>query len=568
MTVTGKLSRARETVSVLSRYTSPRRAYNILKLVTMYHRIQGSPGLRDAVEAIEEYVLDHTPEPAEAESFAYTPRAAPEWLALPVEWQVHDAIVETPGRRYTLDKHPTLAVAHTPPSEGWIEGRVAVPPDPLDQSWYEENREAIPLITRYHRTAYKLAAEAGVPATVMAFPERDPRGTPYLGLFLTHEEAAKYSTVAVSLPWAEAKGLEGKTIRVNVDADIGGASRTPVLTAWIGDRSAPGPVIFAHICHPAPGANDNASGVAAAVEAFIALANAIDRGELAAPPSIRLVLAPEYTGSLLAMEGFMGKIGSVGINLDMVGRVGEHAGPQSIIYTPLVHGRSIVADALYDVSAVLGDPLPPRYYMAGSDHDVFLAYGRDSSMVNQWPDRFYHSDLDDADTISPGLLEKAALVAGAAAELLATGYEPTSLAAHRVREALVTGHIRGGDEEAARLAEYITGLRYGLGHGGPPEWVPIRDERRIEALVPMLAPPLTPPRGIDGELRILRAMEDAGLPREVYSREVFYAAKRAYTVARLHTESAAGHGSAKVTGEGLAKALESLEEAGLIRLTG
>jgi len=565
------LGEAQRVVSVVRGLVSGRRAYGILKRVTLHSRVQGSRGILEAARDVEEFLVDELPDIVEVDEFTYTGKAMPEWMKLPVHWDLEYAALEVGG--YTRDsrRSPTLAAAHTPPSDGWVEAEIVVAGDPLDPSFYEANRDKAVLVYEHHAAAYRLAAEAGVPILVLSGKDRSPEAHPYYGLFLTPEEAEKYTTVAVTLPPRIAGDAEGKRIRAYIDADIGGPGRVPVVAAWMGDREEPGPVVFAHLCHPAPGANDNASGVATAIEAFLALAEAVDRGLLPQPEAtVRLVLTAEYTGSTLSMEGWLGPLASSLVNLDMVGRSESLAGDPSLYIAPFTWGASKAGPAFYDVATIMGWGIGARYYSPGSDHDVALAYNVDSLMANQWPDPYYHSDWDDADTVSPGLLGKTALAAAATLHLEASGYTPTWRAASTVIEGLVARHTADGDPVAAKIAAWAGARRYNLAPmAGPPEWKPPRDDRVVERRVPLLVSPLLVEmgRGLDEAIEFYRRLVAKPLYREVLSREVFYAAMNGYTVSRLLYEAAGAYGTVKARPEAILEGLALLEDAGLVRLS-
>ncbi len=565
-----RLHEARRVYNTVAGRVSRHRVFQMLKRITLHHRIQGSHGIVEAVEELLAYLVDRAPDTLEVDYYAYTGSKTPDWMRVNAAWNIHDAIVEGPGWRLRLEDHPTLAAAHTPPSEGWVEGEVVTPRgDPLEPSSYEGLGDKIVLITSYHRIAYRLAAEAGVSAVILAGPSRYSRAAPYYGLFLSPEEASRYTTVAVTLPWSLASNLEGKRVRLRVDADLASEpGRVPVLVAWIGDRSRPGPTLYAHICHPAPGANDNASGAASAVEAMLALAEAVEEGALQEPDeTVRLILAPEYTGSLLALEGWLASHSTVAVNLDMVGRASPHSGSHRITYTPITFGPSRVGDTLYDI-ALTATGTRVDYYMAGSDHDAFLAYGVDAAMLNQWPDPYYHTSMDDVDTIDPDRLAKAASEAAAAAALLASGYEPTEAARRALLDKMLAR--ASAEREWASMAQAILGLRLGLPQpGGGGEWRPVEDDRSIEPVAPIPVPPLTPVRdGVHGEARLVKRLSTLNEYYQVAMREAYYAGANGYTVRRLHAELAAVYGPRRVPGNTLVEALEALEEAGLLKLKG
>ena len=82
-------------------------------------------------------------------------------------------------------------------------------------------------------------------------------------------------------------------------------------------------LLVSHLCHPQPGANDNASGAAALLEAAVTLAQLISRAAAAPRRGIRFIWPPEMTGTFawLAAEEAEVRRGRwlAGLNLDMVG---------------------------------------------------------------------------------------------------------------------------------------------------------------------------------------------------------------------------------------------------------
>jgi hypothetical protein len=86
----------------------------------------------------------------------------------------------------------------------------------------------------------------------------------------------------------------------------------------------------AHTCHPKTSANDNASGVAAAIEAISALNNLLQQGKL--PPlkrTIKIILMPEFSGTMPYLSDHRQANCLAAINMDMVG------GKQELGYGPL-----------------------------------------------------------------------------------------------------------------------------------------------------------------------------------------------------------------------------------------
>lgn len=82
--------------------------------------------------------------------------------------------------------------------------------------------------------------------------------------------------------------------------------------------------ITAHLCHPKPSANDNLSGVAAAVEAMMALRRLMARGVLPRPKmGIRLLLVPEFTGLFARLHKDVSGTRNASNVLDGSGTLGE-----------------------------------------------------------------------------------------------------------------------------------------------------------------------------------------------------------------------------------------------------
>jgi aminopeptidase YwaD len=81
------------------------------------------------------------------------------------------------------------------------------------------------------------------------------------------------------------QAAEGKAVRVRarVDAELydGSIEDVVALIPGSGEQEV---VVVSHLCHPAPCANDNASGAAAAMEAAHALYHLIESGALPRPP--------------------------------------------------------------------------------------------------------------------------------------------------------------------------------------------------------------------------------------------------------------------------------------------
>ena len=203
-----------------------------------------------------------------------------------------------------------------------------------------------------------------------------------------------------------------------------------------------------HLDHQRPGANDNASGCVTILEVARTLQKLIGEGKLERPArTIRFIFPPEIEGTLTLLNAkpeFAKRTKAV-VHMDMVGGGAEtkavfHVtrGPMSLpsfahdvawAFAEWVNQESYqfaaTGRADYPLVAPEGDkgPLRAEYsaYTMGSDHDVY----QDSSFripaiyLNDWPDRYIHTNFDSAANIDPTKLKRAAFIGAASGYFLA-----------------------------------------------------------------------------------------------------------------------------------------------------
>jgi hypothetical protein len=223
-----------------------------------------------------------------------------------------------------------------------------------------------------------------------------------------------------------------------------------VVSATIPGESSDEIVVVAHLCHPLPSANDNASGAAAALEAARTLQALVEKENVQLRRTVRFLWLPELTGSLAYLSGREGDLDCMvaGLNLDMVGEDQAQTGSVWLLERPPDAASSFAPELL----AWLRDQMPglegmtgvaashtslgayPLYRQAevpfsgGSDHLAFSdpTVGVPMPMLIQWPDRFYHTSADTPDRTDPQSLARAGTLATAYAGWLATaGVEQT-----------------------------------------------------------------------------------------------------------------------------------------------
>jgi len=198
-------------------------------------------------------------------------------------------------------------------------------------------------------------------------------------------------------------------------------------------------VIIAHLCHPIPSANDNASGSAAALEAACVLQRLIDGGVLPAPQrGVRFLWVPEINGTYAYVAEHMAEVEHwiAGLNLDMVGADQHQTGSIFMIERPPEAVASFAPDLLErlreelfdDVTDLGSGGLYPLFrhgvsgFTGGSDHIVLSdpTVGVPTPMMIQWPDRYWHTSADTLDKVDAKMLGRAAVLAAAYGYWLAT----------------------------------------------------------------------------------------------------------------------------------------------------
>ena len=229
-----------------------------------------------------------------------------------------------------------------------------------------------------------------------------------------------------------------------------------------------------HLDHQRPGANDNASGCVTILEVARTLNKLIGEGKLARPArTIRFIFPPEIEGTLALLNGLgyienppherqpgeapkallpmkpferdLAKRIKAVVHMDMVG-----GGPATKAVFHVTRGPMSLPSFVHDVAwafaewvneesykfAATGkaeyplvapeggkEPLLAEYsaYTMGSDHDVYQdsSFGIPAIYMNDWPDRYIHTNFDTAANIDPTKLKRAAFIGAASAYFLA-----------------------------------------------------------------------------------------------------------------------------------------------------
>src|SRR5216684_4281046 len=306
------------------------------------------------------------------------------------------------------------------------------------------------------------------------------------------ETFSAHKTFAFMVSLKTARGLRerlgrGERIRLHAVVKAGQhASAYEVVTATIPGADAKlkeEEIVFScHLDHQRPGANDNASGCVTILEVARTLQKLIADGKLARPArTIRFFWPPEIEGTLALLNGkpeFARRI-KAAVHMDMVGggpatKAVFHVtrGPMSLpsfvhdvawAFAESVNEQSYkfaaTGSAEYPLVAREGgkEPLRAEYsaYTMGSDHDVYQdsSFGIPAIYLNDWPDRYIHTNFDSAANIDPTKLKRAAFIGAASGYFLArvNGADyPGLLQAIKINQFFRTGEAL---RRAAQLSE-------------------------------------------------------------------------------------------------------------------
>ncbi len=174
-------------------------------------------------------------------------------------------------------------------------------------------------------------------------------------------------------------------------------------------------ILSAHICHPAAGVNDNASGSAGLLELARSLMVLIKNKKLIPPKrTIRFLWVPEFYGTIPWVKEHeeIVKKALFNINLDMIGEHPENVGEPFNVWLGPYSRPSILNDLIRYFTVIIvdhpkgiainGTTSPMRYrispYSGGSDHAVFVANPINiPGLMIGHDDPYWHSSLDTID---------------------------------------------------------------------------------------------------------------------------------------------------------------------------
>ncbi len=482
----------REAIEQARKHVDPLRAFEHVSIISRFHRVQGGEDIVVAAEHIK-MVLDELGIESRLEIVKGVLGLHDHWFfSEPRGWKLVAARLER--RRSdggweliaSTEEHPLVAVVHSP--AGTVEGRARLHRDPETV----DSGVKVAIVERFNSYGYRAASEKGVEGFIATHQKE---GIRYYSIFPSPIEP-KPRAPAVSVERSKAVRLDGETVRISVEAEYG-EPVNPILFARLGEP--PYVLLIAHICHPRPGAHDNASGVATVIEALTALARSnLLRGR---GVGVAALIVPEYTGTAAAFTRGIVRPEDivVAVSVDMVGSRLEVTGGSLNIYSSAFSLPSPLDPLLYRALWQLHHPARafdgPTYplmgvhalpYSIGSDHDIALSLSIPASIVNEWPDEYYHTSLDTPEKLDPNSLASIGVALAASTAMLAEAIESrrvpqllqtwVKLLAERVNLDYQSGAAPKESVDAlARLVEAgvkatLTRLDKILGRGFGEEW--------------------------------------------------------------------------------------------------
>lgn len=460
----------REYLNVIRDAVNGERCYSEVLEVTNFHRIQASTGYRAAAEhvlaklkadGIDAQILSY---PSDEKTWYWASKTF-------MEWDCKDAWCDlvTPKRENLAsfkasnisvvqksfpcdysDKPLDIVMLDKGPDEANYEGldlrgKIVFIRDAFNpyMDWAFDKRGAVGFITDFMRLVPGVRARSDLYDTrnYTSFWWKDIKAEPNIfGFVLTPRMGDQLANLIRTME-AEHAADPSKPACPQVICKVESSlypGAMEVVEAKVPGETDEEILVIAHLCHPRASANDNASGVSAAMEVVRTLKHLTETKQIPAlKRGVRMILVPEFSGTyawLARHEDLLPKI-VAGFNLDMVGgRQTKGYGPLTICGQP--HANPAIVT---DVAALCLDEVKqnapslnqgmmiPMFnshvseYAGGSDHFILddPTVNIPTPMLGQWPDIAYHTSSDTVDVVDPFILHKSASIGSCYAFLLA-----------------------------------------------------------------------------------------------------------------------------------------------------
>jgi hypothetical protein len=473
-------------------------AKSFVEQIARFHRIQASTMFHEAAEYVKNELLKIGLKDAAIERFPADGKTKYWTYTSPVGWTLKSAelsLVEPEERRIVrYEDVPTCLHTFskaTPPGGLTAElvdvGAGTKPKDYEGKDVKGKLVLATGRATYVHEEAVYKRGAAGVITDTITYEMPGiresldiPDAHAYQGIWPKAEELDQ---VAFGFSLSKRQGDQlrallksGETVklRAKVDAQLF-PGNADVITATIQGKTKSNEEIFliAHLCHPKPSANDNASGSGLLLEIARTITALMNSRKIPPPArTIRFFWVPETMGTVayLSHHEDMFSRFVAGINLDMVGQNQElckstlnlDRTPDSLPSFLNDFVFSLIEQSIreFDRQTHFGSSSTFRYntqtFSSGSDHAEF----NDSTvsvpcvMLLQWPDLFYHTSMDTIDKVSEDSLRRIGWIATVATLTLANATaETTFFIANQTASKGITRIEDVGREAAEELLE-------------------------------------------------------------------------------------------------------------------
>ncbi|HVF29586.1 MAG TPA: DUF4910 domain-containing protein [Pyrinomonadaceae bacterium] len=502
-------------VAALNNELSGERAMRDLEFISRQHRMRASRGFRTAAEFVAEQARRYGLErveilqfPADGKTFYGTQKARPAWNAEFAElWELG-----TDGRPATRiaswDAMP-LVLAQDSESAN-VTGELVDVGAGTNESDYagRDVRGKLVLASAQPDAVFRLAVERFGAIGILSYAQN--QRTAWFGendnlIRWGHLDSfTRTKTFAFMLSLKQARGYQtrlarGEKVAFRAEVRAGREEGSyDIVTAVIPgtDARLKGEEIAfsCHLDHPRPGANDNASGCVAILEVARTLSKLLREGKVERPRrSIRFIWPPEIEGTLTILNARpdIARRIKAAIHMDMVG-----GGPATKAVFHVTRGPESLPSFVYDVAEEFGafvneqsyrhaagenvpyalvapeggkEPLGARLadFSMGSDHQVYSdsSFGIPAISLNDWPDRYIHTNFDVPANIDPTKLKRAAFIGAASGYFLANFSVENAPAMWQVIKArslrraaqMLERRAALSDEEASNLTRFYLG---------------------------------------------------------------------------------------------------------------
>jgi len=445
-------------------------AKSFVEQIASFHRIQASTMFHEAAKYVKDELLKIGLKDASIEQFPADGKIKYWTYTSPVGWTVKSAelhLIE-PEEKLIVRYEDVPTCLHTyskaTPPEGVIAELIDVGKGvkPKDYEGKDVKGKFVLATGRaklvHEHAVYKHGAVGVITDTITyEMPNvREsidiPDAHAYQSIWPTAEELDKV-TFGFSLSKRQGNTLRtllqnGKTVKLKakVDAQLF-PGKLDIVTATLPGKLKQDEEIFliAHLCHPKPSANDNASGSGLLLEIARTIMALINSGKIEPPArTIRFFWVPETLGTVAYLsnhENMRSKL-VAGINLDMVGQDQElckstlnlDRTPDSLPSFLNDYVFSLIEQSVkeLDKKTHFGFASTFRFntttFSGGSDHAEFTnsTIGVPCVMLLQWPDLYYHTSMDSIDKVSEDSLKRVGWVATVAVLTLANATVETA----------------------------------------------------------------------------------------------------------------------------------------------